>query len=210
MTLKRKRSDSELCSSPSSSSSSSSIFSSPPSNSTRDVDPHLFHDLPTAHLNSRTYKRFRDNRPSEEVVHQHTLNLLYSAQQQHAPTAQVAGRHPSPQTGPAPQERRQQSLHRFWSISSAPTPVIESTVQQPALAPSSCEDCDAGLGTSGNSHYVDADDATARNSACGACGRHVCFSCSVSNLGEEKRCLRCAGRKAFDSVGWSNMEVTLC
>lgn len=29
---------------------------------------------------------------------------------------------------------------------------------------------------------------------CGACGKCVCFSCSVSNLGEERRCLGCAGR----------------
>ncbi|RAL68316.1 hypothetical protein DID88_007046 [Monilinia fructigena] len=32
-------------------------------------------------LSSRTRKRHRDNRPNEETVHQHTLSLLYSAQQ---------------------------------------------------------------------------------------------------------------------------------
>ncbi len=30
---------------------------------------------------------------------------------------------------------------------------------------------------------------------CGACGKAVCFSCSVSNLGEHRRCLLCAGRR---------------
>jgi hypothetical protein len=29
--------------------------------------------------------------------------------------------------------------------------------------------------------------------ACGACGKAVCFSCSISNLGEHRRCLACAG-----------------
>lgn len=66
MTLKRKRSEPELCSSPS---SCSSIFSSPPSNSAIDVNPQAFYNMPAAHLNSRTMKRFRNNRPSEEIVH---------------------------------------------------------------------------------------------------------------------------------------------
>ncbi|KAK9434992.1 ORF21 protein [Metarhizium brunneum] len=207
MTLKRKRSEPELCSSPS---SCSSIFSSPPSNSAIDVNPQAFYNMPAAHLNSRTMKRFRNNRPSEEIVHQHTLNLLFSAQQQQSQTVRETGFQPLPQTGSASEPRKQQSLHRFWSINSAPTPVSESTVEQPALAPTSCEDCGAGLGPGGNAHDMAVDDLTADNTTCGACGKHVCFSCSVSNLGEEKRCLCCAGRKAFGNIGWPNMGLSLC
>jgi hypothetical protein len=35
------------------------------------------------YLNSRTRKRFRDGRPDEEVIHQHTLSKLFSAQRSH-------------------------------------------------------------------------------------------------------------------------------
>ncbi|TWU76356.1 hypothetical protein ED733_006263 [Metarhizium rileyi] len=199
MPLKRKRSEPELCSSPC---SSSSIFSSPPSTSTIDVHPQAFHNMPPVHLNSRTLKRFRDNRPSEDQVHQHTLHLLFSAQQQQSP-ANPEISHQSPhQEEPAFQQRKQQSLHRFWTINSAPEPVVETVVRQFATPPSSCDDCGASLGNGG--------DLTTDNTACGACGKHVCFSCSVSNLGEEKRCLQCAGNKALGAIGWSSVGVSLC
>jgi hypothetical protein len=77
MVLKRKRSASELCSSPSASSTCSSAFSfsSPPTATTQapifwdssNVSRNLF--AAPSHLNSRTMKRFRDGRPSEELVH---------------------------------------------------------------------------------------------------------------------------------------------
>ena len=76
MVLKRKRSASELCSSPSASSTCSSTFSfSSPKNAfsapifwdNSNVSRNLFNA--PAHLNSRTMKRFRDGRPSEELVH---------------------------------------------------------------------------------------------------------------------------------------------
>jgi hypothetical protein len=37
-------------------------------------------DSNSQHLNSRTRKRFRDNRPDETTIHQNTLSKLYSAQ----------------------------------------------------------------------------------------------------------------------------------
>lgn len=56
---------------------------------------------------------------------------------------------------------------------------------------------------------------------CSACARAVCFSCSVSNLGEQRRCLRCAGRegsantaskerKWVGGFGWSSGRVSVC
>ncbi|OAQ63001.1 hypothetical protein VFPPC_08916 [Pochonia chlamydosporia 170] len=191
MALKRKRSEPELCSSPS---SSSSIFSSPPNHPTLHLSPQTFHNMPAPHLNSRTLKRFRDNRPSEEQVHQHTLNLLFSAQQQPRDKAFQ----PPSQTSTTPQGK-QQSLHRFWNINSTPTP---TSMVEHAIAPSSCEDCGAGLGN-GVGDGMDVD-FMADSAACGACGKYVCFSCSVSNLGEERRCLQCAGRKGSWDVGWGS------
>jgi hypothetical protein len=53
-----------------------------------------------------------------------------------------------------------------------------------------------GLG--GNSGY-----------ACTACGKQVCHSCAISNLGADRRCLICAGQKRQERVGglgWMNMN----
>lgn len=40
--------------------------------------------------------------------------------------------------------------------------------------------------------------------ACSGCGRAVCRSCAVSNLGAERRCLLCAGgrKKWVGGIGW--------
>ncbi|KJR82646.1 uncharacterized protein SPSK_03624 [Sporothrix schenckii 1099-18] len=85
--LKRKRSDSELSFSCSTTLSSpprpTADFGSSPSPSD-DVTtlPAIFRGRGTPlHFNSRTLKRYRDSRPSEAEVHEHTLKLLYSAQQ---------------------------------------------------------------------------------------------------------------------------------
>ncbi|KEZ42402.1 hypothetical protein SAPIO_CDS5585 [Scedosporium apiospermum] len=73
MTLKRKRSISELSSSPVR--PSSSCFTSPASSINFSFNSFAGPSSPTpmarnpAHLNSRTLKRFRDSRPSEEEVH---------------------------------------------------------------------------------------------------------------------------------------------
>ncbi|EGZ69280.1 hypothetical protein NEUTE2DRAFT_115628 [Neurospora tetrasperma FGSC 2509] len=89
--------------------------------------------------------------------------------------------------------------------------------------PTSCEDCGAGpsdnngnryakTGGEGGKHDVDMLDvctqvSTGREqgndeydssfSLCEACGKMVCFSCSISNLGEHRRCLACAERRIW-------------
>ncbi|QUC17352.1 uncharacterized protein UV8b_01593 [Ustilaginoidea virens] len=212
MTLKRKRSEPELCSSP------SSVLSSPPSLGGRPVPPHAFFNMPPAHLNSRTFKRSRDNRPPEEQVHQHTLDLLYSAQQRHHQHTRRDARAPSPSPSPLPlppdrarahphAPSRQGSLHSFWDIASSPAAGPSCLLAErsgpclPCLvAPASCEDCGAGL-----------DGAEPESLPCGACGKCVCFSCSVSDLGERKRCLQCAGRKPWTGgFGCAGAGVSIC
>lgn len=38
---------------------------------------------------------------------------------------------------------------------------------------------------------------------CSACGKQVCHQCAVSNLGSERMCLVCAGRKRWvGGLGW--------
>lgn len=240
MLLKRKRSASELTSPPSSNSSMMMDVSGP------------------AALHSRTLKRYRDNRPSDDEVHrkfyewrahhhlstpnssscapaEHTLGLLYAAQQRQ----QQQQQQPSSQQGLEQEQAQeqavmaatttmtttspdnQQSLHRFWNISSEPSSGSSSPGLANPLAaaiPTSCDDCGAALaGGNGNSSGGSSDDemeldgGVAEDSACGACGKHVCFSCSVSNLGEQKRCLQCAGRRVWiGGIGWTNAGVSVC
>jgi hypothetical protein len=116
--------------------------------------------------------------------------MLYSAQNQHQ-DAQVPFEHAQPPSETTQTESNQQSLHRFWNISSAPS-TTNSNLNQTQLAPSDCDDCGAGL--TGGDDGMEIDGLDHEDHSCGACGKHVCFSCSVSNLGEQRRCLQCAGR----------------
>ncbi|KAM0284241.1 hypothetical protein ACHAQH_002030 [Verticillium albo-atrum] len=216
MVLKRKRSSEELSSSP------SSFSSSPIRPDTMDVD-HVgvlpFSAFPShftpSHLPSRTLKRFRDNRPSQEEVHQRTLNMLYSAQQHSdedfAPTSPspMPNNHEQP-SRPAPAAQR--SLHAFWNINSAPAaPSSTYAAPQSYLEPSSCEDCGVGLGSHDGIDSMDINGYgfdSGEDHSCGACRKQVCSSCSVTNLGEQRRCLHCAGRRVrVGGLRWTTARI---
>lgn len=216
--LKRKRSAGELCS--------------------PDADYSMMDVSVPANLHSRTLKRYRDNRPSDDEVHrkfyewrahhhlsipnssscapaEHTLGLLYSAQQRPQQFHQEgAPNAPPPEQPVVASSNSQQSLHRFWSIGSEPSSGSSSPGLEipPATLPTNCDDCGAALagGNDGDEMDVDSSNA-AEDTACGACGKHVCFSCSVSNLGEQKRCLQCAGRRVWiGGIGWTNAGLSVC
>ncbi|KAL2134310.1 hypothetical protein VTI74DRAFT_507 [Chaetomium olivicolor] len=228
MVLKRKRSESEL--------SLGSVFSSSQriGNDRFNFDAMAAMDTARrgffaprmttpSHLPSRTMKRFRDNRPSESEVFQHTMDVLYSAQRRH---------HDAPSQSPEIAQSRvpvqlhaqnlhrshQRSLHSFWnlpgpsasasSLVSSPASSLDSS-PSPALAPRSmhtnCEDCGAGLGGGEDDIMTDVEGYVSgmEDQTCGACGKAVCFSCSVSNLGEHHRCLACAGsRGGLNGSSW--------
>ncbi|KAK1494835.1 hypothetical protein CTAM01_08848 [Colletotrichum tamarilloi] len=161
MAHKRKRSESELVTlfpSPARSESSIESFESPISPSP--IYPRA-HATPS-HLSSRTMKRFRDNRPSEEQIHQRTLNMLYSAQQHNQYPADAGHETNQSEPTPVPAARNtQKSLHSFWNIKSAEPrcPALAPSVDQSALSPMSCDDCGAGLGASdGAADGMDIDD----------------------------------------------------
>jgi hypothetical protein len=248
MVLKRKRSDSEI-------STTSSILSSPLSSSNyMNIDGfHSQKPIATPSLfSSRTRKRHRDNRPSESDVHrmpssflpaaqsltapstEHTLSLLFSAQQQH-PQSQFQSPSPFPSQShshpiasipsiPSSNETTQQSsLHSFWAIPSArhgspsSNSSTSSSSNTPDTAPminsffqaTNCEDCDASLNPQDNDDAMDVDmimdiDMDGGNHACTSCGKQVCHSCAVSNLGAERKCLNCAGKKQgwVGGIGW--------
>ncbi|KAK3319739.1 hypothetical protein B0T19DRAFT_271023 [Cercophora scortea] len=208
MLNKRKRSDSEL----------SSFSASGSSANFMDIDGRSPFSPPraSAHVSSRTMKRFRNNRPSESQVHQHTLSLLFSAQPNNHTTApQLAQPVTATPQQPHNQIPQQRSLHSFWKI---PVSASSSATPSPALTPlgppqsrsTSCEDCGAGL-VGDDDSMMDIDGygfaGTAAGAedehSCRACGKAVCFSCSVSNMGENRRCLACAEPRGPVAAGWS-------
>ncbi|KFY26202.1 hypothetical protein V493_04231 [Pseudogymnoascus sp. VKM F-4281 (FW-2241)] len=145
MVLKRKRSDSEM------SSPSYSMSPSPTQSGTMATAPymsHFGHEITPLHLSSRTRKRVRDNRPSEDQIHENTLNLLFSAQkhqQQAEPTYPQA-----PTTPMSAPPQQQSSLHSFWALPARPTSRDSSANSATLSAPAycqetNCEDCDTAL-----------------------------------------------------------------
>ncbi|CAI7587328.1 unnamed protein product [Penicillium glandicola] len=71
----------------------------------------------STHLNSRTRKRFRDDRPSDQVIYQNTLRWIFSAQKQKESTQvtdmDTMDSEPTVET-PETIDPRQQTLHRFF------------------------------------------------------------------------------------------------
>ncbi|KAL2268183.1 hypothetical protein VTJ83DRAFT_3029 [Remersonia thermophila] len=176
-----------------------------------------------SHLPSRTMKRFRDNRPPEQEVYKHTLDLLYSAQRrsqthhQPPPSADLRPIAPEPsfvqpQEPSAQRKPQQRSLHSFWDIRVSPSPSTSSATSPASSAtslafsvpdlrnvPENCEDCGAALGDGDGVDATMMDvDSYGRGLAdriCVACRKAVCGSCSISNLGEDRRCLACTGMR---------------
>lgn len=160
-------------------------------------------------LNSRTRKRFRDNRPDINTIHQSTLTKLYNAQraEQPAPSDIAISLTPSIELPtnhdeahqPAP---TQKSLHAFFNIRQ-PMPVMaklaSSTYQHVQHLPELCGDCGSHLssqstGASRDHDRMDVDNQLAtfleEDYSCAACQKHVCDMCAVR--GDQRICLECA------------------
>ncbi|KAI8959830.1 hypothetical protein F5Y11DRAFT_331916 [Daldinia sp. FL1419] len=227
MQLKRKRSESEL-------SSSSSAFGSPSRpeqltmmdmDSIANVSPirRTSRSTTPSHLPSRTMKRFRNSRPSDEEIHERTLNMLYTAQKQHMSYQQASpftGLLTQPQPQPQPMQLTSQgaqaSLHNFWKLPNAAA--TSSTLVSPPIdhlvydGPTSCEDCGEALHEGASEDSMDVDDFSAVETGCSDCGKHVCSHCSITNLGEQRKCLICAGRKVWvGGLGWAGVSgIKVC
>ncbi|KAJ5834510.1 hypothetical protein N7447_000536 [Penicillium robsamsonii] len=71
----------------------------------------------STHLHSRTRKRFRDDRPSDQVIYENTLRWIFSAQKQqesaHATDMDTMDSEPTLEI-PEAVDPRQQTLHRFF------------------------------------------------------------------------------------------------
>lgn len=206
MTLKRKRSSPS--SSPSTINSDDSAMDTPAIpffyQQNKPVDafaqksnwscPAYMEDSCGSHLNSRTRKRHRDNRPEEQEIYASTIQRLYDAQRYH-PDAEPIPSAPALAAPLAPPQRS--TLHSFWNINQSSV-VSEPTQTQLDVEmisnvplPMNCEDCDRSLRYD-ESMDVD-EDLLRQEMACGICQRHVCDLCAV--LGNERLCLACASNR---------------
>ncbi|SMY23270.1 unnamed protein product [Zymoseptoria tritici ST99CH_1A5] len=201
MALKRKRS-SPAFSSPSSDNSEATTQSSPMGffyQQSKPVQP-LFHkptwsfptydDQASIHLNSRTRKRHRDNRPDEESIYASTIHKLYDAQRQHphaSPIYSETNTMNSTSTVPA----QRSTLHSFWRIPKAPATVpmaLEVNERLVTDMETFCEDCDKPLRHTDamdiDQHFLEED------TSCKLCQRMICDTCAM--LGDVRVCLPCA------------------
>lgn len=72
--------------------------------------------------------------------------------------------------------------------------------------PIECEDCGQKLCDDDES-MMDVDDVSgAQGTSCGVCNKHVCSHCSITDLGERRRCLNCAGTSS--RAGISTKDAT--
>lgn len=162
------------------------------------------------HLNFRTKKRLRDNRPDLEAVHQNTLAKLFGAQRQHPTT--VLDEHPrfthsvheyDPiQSSLGSTEPAQRSLHSFFNIGQCQAPAKQSpaSVQQRAdVASSACEDCGNDLNQAASHQNLDTQMMDVgqmqqplldEDYECAVCSRNICDMCAVR--GDRRICLECA------------------
>ncbi|KAL1305267.1 hypothetical protein AAFC00_002178 [Neodothiora populina] len=146
-------------------------------------------DAGAAHLNSRTRKRYRDNRPESEQVYATTITKLFGAQKEHPNASPIQSRdQPIRQQPPA----QSSTLHYFWRLPSSATTSLRrnSPDSQSAFEPNSaaCEDCDDSLRSA---DAMDLDDTLIQEeTACYTCGKNVCDLCAVS--ADQRRCLNCA------------------
>jgi len=168
----------------------------------------------SSHLNLRTRKRFRDNRPEAETIHQNTIARLFDAQRQlsvhHSPVQEshidehiLREQHGQGQITPEPNQRSIDSFftHRrsqqLSTISRKPISVQQDTLTE-QLAPC-CEGCGSSLsGALGElqqaSDTMDVDHMAGLFSGdeyqCAECARNFCDMCAVR--GDHRICLECA------------------
>ncbi|THZ56248.1 hypothetical protein D6C85_10629 [Aureobasidium pullulans] len=145
--------------------------------------PNTSQDEGQQQLNSRTRKRYRDGRPEEAEIHASTVEKLFSAQKAHphaSPMLSQSDLQPQFQPQDTPQRS---TLHSFWHLPQAsqlPQHGMPAT-QQDAMT---CDGCDRILTPEYGMDTLDQD------TACGACGKHVCNTCAVT--AEMRLCLDCA------------------
>lgn len=150
---------------------------------------------------------------------ENTLNILFSAQKQQQQQQAEPSYPEEPTMSMSPPPPQQPSLHSFWALPARPTSRDSSansgSLSTPAYCQeTNCEDCDTVL-VNGDGDAMDMDidvdmyggggDGSS-DFACSQCRRQICHQCAVSNLGEQRQCLMCAGRRRWvGGLGWVNV-----
>jgi hypothetical protein len=218
MALKRKRSSITSASSSSSSDVGGTFYSAPSPLSSmffaqskplsmpfgkRDAEDSL-----DCQLNSRTRKRYRDNRPDEQIIFgmsrysraadatqltdisqltANTISKLYDAQRRLPDTAAI----PSPDTQMTPeftQPVQRNTLHSFWKVNQPACATPSAVERSLGILEMRCEDCDTALRSE---DAMELDDSSFRNElTCRHCCRMVCDGCAL--IRESRMCLSCA------------------
>jgi hypothetical protein len=164
------------------------------------LGPMAYYPTSTAqYLHGRTRKRFRDNRPDENTMHEQTLEKLYQAQQPHAIPQQTQACRPCTASTASKREASQASLHSFWALPHRPS--LTQTFVGPAAEDqrSTCEDCDNVIVADGME--IDGMDM---GYGCRRCSRTVCDTCAVVVPGEGRECLQCktSTKRWVGGLGW--------
>lgn len=157
--------------------------------------------LSSLDLNSRTRKRFRDNRPNENIIHETTMDKLFSAQRQFPHAAPILSQSQPPVRNSTPTQKS--TLHSFWSLPrSRPQPIFahanSSSVSN--TQPPCCEDCDGALQGDGEMDIDYGDSSSTDQFECQSCGRSICGTCAV--VGDNRNCLHCVTMGASTRRGW--------
>ncbi|KAF2641681.1 hypothetical protein P280DRAFT_468239 [Massarina eburnea CBS 473.64] len=168
----------------------------------------------------RTKKRIRNNRPDECIIHENTIQKLFTAQRQNPHASPIpSDTLPSPhQPTPIFEKPQKSTLHTFWKLPAppvqAPSPLFQHARQQQQPPPPPpphlphCEDCDAPLHAytdgmdmgMGMDTDMDIDGPMEGSSACQDCGRNVCGACAV--VARARLCLGCATSKGNSRRWW--------
>lgn len=140
--------------------------------------------------------------------------MLYNAQKhqshddEHTQTAEPMQVQPAIAQQPEHHQQAQPSLHNFWNLpnanmTSSSFNALPASLATPSIdVPMDCEDCGQALHDAMDGDAMDIDDAA--GSGCGGCGKYVCSHCSITNMGEQRRCLGCAGKKTWvGGIGWT-------
>ncbi|CCU81860.1 hypothetical protein BGHDH14_bgh02244 [Blumeria hordei DH14] len=134
-------------------------------------------------LPSRTRKRFRYDRPSEPEIHTQSTQ----------PNDELDENSTTPLLSECPS--KQSNLHAFLRIPLTSGNPLTSKMSLPTRSSINtysdkmiCHDCDTPLENDQerSSLYIYENDH-----ACTSCGKYVCHSCSISNLGLDRKCLNC-------------------
>lgn len=234
MAYKRKRSESEE-SPPSSAAQSSRDPSSSPAPDVSMLDStsqrpqaNPWTNTTASHLDSRTRKRYRDNRPDDRTIHgwaspnfsciprsmrlttssENTYNMLFAAARSPPQSRkEMAFPATADPVQPLPPQRQHSSLHDYWTIASPPPPIEVSHPDAPASSFSAvCEDCESPIATSNIDTSMDGVDidVAVDDFACRTCRRRVCDTCAVVEVGAGRDCLQCrTSRKTWvGGIGW--------